>query len=374
MRRILHVAINDLRLMVSDKAFLFWTLAFPMFFIIVFGLLFRAGDPQNVKAELTVINRDKGRWGEFFIQKLKSPLLEVVRVDREPPEYNRLLVIPPEFSARIEAHQDQALKFKKRDGASTKAAAQAETALIQAITMTITELILYGDKDLKSFLDNPPEFHQGITVKSRFPEKTLTLVPSGFDHTIPGTTIQFIMMMVMIYGGVSVLEDRKRGILGRLLFSPLSTTELFVSKLLARLFMGLVQTGILVVVGKLFFHLNLGNPLLTLTIFTLFAAAMSGVSVLIGSICTKEEVIIGFSILLSNIFAALGGCWWPHEIVPQTVRRVALISPAYWAMDALHGNVFFHKGFVETLPHLGALLILTLIMAFLANRYFQVRE
>ena len=31
------------------------------------------------------------------------------------------------------------------------------------------------------------------------------------------------MMMVIIYGGITVMEDRKKGVLGRMLFSPLST-------------------------------------------------------------------------------------------------------------------------------------------------------
>ncbi|MCK7462075.1 MAG: hypothetical protein MZU84_08450 [Sphingobacterium sp.] len=36
----------------------------------------------------------------------------------------------------------------------------------------------------------------------------------------------------------------------------------------------------------------------------------------IGSLCTKEDLIIGLAVLLANIFAGLGGCWWPIEIVP----------------------------------------------------------
>ena len=39
LKRILHVAANDLRIMVGDKAFFFWTLAFPILFIVLFGLL-----------------------------------------------------------------------------------------------------------------------------------------------------------------------------------------------------------------------------------------------------------------------------------------------------------------------------------------------
>ena len=32
------------RLMVGDKVFFFWTLAFPILFIVLFGLLYKAGD------------------------------------------------------------------------------------------------------------------------------------------------------------------------------------------------------------------------------------------------------------------------------------------------------------------------------------------
>ena len=39
-RRILHVAWNDLRIMVGDKVFFFWSLVFPMLFIVLFGLVF----------------------------------------------------------------------------------------------------------------------------------------------------------------------------------------------------------------------------------------------------------------------------------------------------------------------------------------------
>ncbi len=130
----------------------------------------------------------------------------------------------------------------------------------------ISELVLYGDGDLAKFLDGHAEFRDLVLVKSRFPENTVTVVPSGFDHSIPGTTVQFIMMMVLIYGGITVMEDRKKGILGRMLFSPLSTGELFQAKLLGRWLMGLIQALMLIAVGKIFFRLNLGNFPLSLLV------------------------------------------------------------------------------------------------------------
>ena len=368
------MALNDLRIMVGDKIFFFWTLAFPILFIVLFGLLFKAGENAPAVAELTIVNLDRGRWGAYFVEKIKAPGVNVIMADREPAEYNRLLVLPADFSARLEARRDQALAFKKRSDASTKAAARAETRLFQAIARLISELVLYGEGDLTKFLDGHPEFRELVRVKTQFPENTVTVVPSGFDHSIPGTTIQFIMMMVIIYGGITVMEDRKKGILGRLLFSPLSTGELFQAKLLGRWLMGLLQALMLFVVGKIFFGLNLGNFPLALLVLAVFALAMAALSVFIGSMFRKEDVIIGLAVLLANMFAGLGGCWWPSEIVGPGLRKVAMISPAYWAMDALHKLRFFQGGFSDILPHLGILLGLAIVLTVLAGRYFKIRD
>jgi len=67
------------------------------------------------------------------------------------------------------------------------------------------------------------------------------------------------MMMVIIYGGITVMEDRKKGVLGRMLVSPLTKTEVFLGKLAGRWLMGLVQALILFVVGQIPpLNLNLG--------------------------------------------------------------------------------------------------------------------
>lgn len=373
-RRVLHVAWNDLRIMVGDKAFFFWSLVFPMLFIVLFGLLYKESDRAPAVAELAVVNLDEGRWAAYFLDKIESPAIELKVVDAEPAEYNRLIVLPADFSAKIEARRDQALAFKKREGASVKAAARVETRLVQAIARVLSEIVLYGDGDLSKFLDGHAEFRDIVRVETRFPENTVTVVPSGFDHSIPGTTVQFIMMMVMIYGGITVMEDRKKGVLARMLFSPLSKGGVFQAKLLGRWLMGMVQALILFVVGRIFFKLDLGSVPLALLVIAVFALAMAGLSVFIGSLLRKEDLIIGLAVLLANIFAALGGCWWPSEIVPPGVRTAAMASPAYWAMDALHKLRFFQGGLGDILPNLGILAGLAIVLGAVAARAFKVRD
>ncbi|MDQ1352109.1 MAG: transporter permease [Acidobacteriota bacterium] len=371
MKQIWHIAFIDIKRMVRDKTYFFWTLLFPLVFIFIFGNLFK-GDTQPTVAALVVVNRDTGPWGAYFIEKIKAPGIDVQVKDKEPAEYSRILVIPEDFSKKITDKKVQQLVFKKNADANVQAAAQVETKIIQAIARTIAELILHPDT--ATFFTQPQPFKDFIEIKAGFPENTLKKTPSGFDHVIPGTIVQFIMMMVMIYGGIVVMVDRQQGILSRVLFSSTSIGQLWGGKFLGRLVMGIIQAFILVIAGKLFFNLNLGNNFLSLLNVAVFSITIASLSIFIGSVLNKEDLIVGVSILLANTFAALGGCWWPIEIVPQTFRTLGMISPAYWAMDSFHKIIFFNGGFGDIGLNLIVLLGFALVFTFLAVRFFRIRD
>ncbi len=374
MKKIWHIGFLDLKLTVKDRAFFFWMLAFPMVFILIFGNLFR-GSKTDTKASLTVLNQDKGKWGSYFVEKLKAPGIELAVESSEPKEYFRMLVIPADFSAKIEKRAAQTLELKSDSDANLQAGAMAETKVTQAIVKLIAELVIYGSqKDIKAFFDNRSPYRDLVLVKTRLPRDTIAKIPSGFDHIIPGILVQFVMMMVLIYGGISVMEDRKRRVLARILYSSASFAELFGGKFLGRVLMGLLQSAILIAAGKLFFHLNLGNIWLSGLNILIFTLAMACLSIFVGSVLKKEELIVGVSVLMSNMFAALGGCWWPAEIVPPAFRTLGMVSPAYWAMDVFHKVIFFGKGFDALWPNLLALLAFTAVFAGLALRFFKIEE
>lgn len=371
MKQILHLAFIDLKIMVRDKMYLFWMLIFPLFFIIIFGNLYKNND-ADTKASLSVLNKDRGRCGAYLIEKIKAPRIDLQIVEVEPEKYNRMLIIPEDFSQKIAEKAPQEMIFKKDGSASIEAAAQVETKIIQGIAKIITELIL--NPDAGTFFEKKKEFENIVEIKSVFPEGAILKVPSGFDHTIPGTLVQFLIMMVLIYGGISVMEDRQKGILSRVLFSSISIPQLWCGKFIGRLFMGIIQALILLITGKIFFSMNLGNIFLTALNVLFFSMAIASLGILIGSIFRKEDLIIGIAILFSILFAGLGGCWWPIEVVPETMRKVAMIAPSYWAMDAFHQIIFFKKGLTDLLLNFSVLLGYTLVFSLISFKFFKIKE
>lgn len=372
MKKIWHIGFNDIKLMVRDKVFFFWTLIFPLVFIFIFGNIYK--EDTTIKASLMVLNQDRGQWGAHFVEKLKAPDILLEILDEEPESYHRILIIPEDFSENIRMEQSQSLIFKKNKDANVNAAAQAETKIIQAIAKTITELILHGSENLDTFFEGSAEFKDIVKISTQFPEGASKKIPGGFDHTVPGVIVQFIMMMVLIYGGVTVMEDRKRGVLTRILYSAVSVPELWGGKFLGRFMMGIVQALILIIAGILLFGLNVGNFFLFMLNILIFSFTIASLGIFIGSVLGKEDLIIGVSVLSANVFAALGGCWWPIEIVSPAFRRIAVISPAYWAMDSFHKIVFFNKGLEDIALNLFVLLIWSSFFTYLAVKYFRIKD
>jgi len=347
MSRVFHIALVDLKIMLKDKIFFFWTLAFPLFFILIFGNLYK-NDQATVSSELAIVNKDKGKWSNTLLEYIKHNDITLKIHKVEPADFKQMLIIPADFSEKVETRTPQKLIFKKNEAASMKAASRVEMRIYQAIAKVITKMILLsGDK-------SPPhaDYKDIVGIKAEFPPQTIMKTPSGFDHVIPGTMVQFIMMMVLIYGGIMVMMDRNRGILERIMFSSVTYSQLWGGKFLGRFMIGILQALILIITGKLFFNLNLGNNVLALIVVISFCFAIASLSILIGSIINKEDLIIGLSILIANIFAALGGCWWPIEVVPQSIKTIAMLTPSYWAMDAFHKIIFFGKGFSDIILNL----------------------
>jgi len=370
MKKILKIAYIDLKNMVKDKMFFFWTLIFPLIFIFIFGNVFQ-DNTTKVKAQLMVVNKDIGKWGSYFTKKLQSQDIDIVTLKKKPKNYNRYLVLNGTFSKKINSGISQDLTLIIKNGANQMASAQIEAKLMQVIIKISSELIMnLGSKD---FFKNDVKYKEIVKLKTDY-IKTGLKVPSGYDHVIPGTLVQFILMMVLIYGGIVVMTNRQKGILIRILYSSTSISELWAGNFLGRLFMGLLQSFILIAIGILFFKLNLGNNFLTFLIVLFFSMAIASLSILIGSVLKTEDIIVGISVLFANIFAALGGCWWPIEVVPQTFKLIGMLSPAYWAMDAFHKIIFFNKNLGDISLNLSVLLGYTILFSILSIRYFKIKD
>ena len=197
--------------------------------------------------------------------------------------------------------------------------------------------------DTKAALEDALKRPQLLTL-SRQSARTLKPPPTGFHQSLPGMLVMFVLQMIVTYGGVSLVHDRVNVRLPRLFASPLSRFEVYSGKVLARVLLGILQAAVLLLGGSLLFRIPLGDHPLFLSPVVLALALFAGsLSVLVGLVCQTEKQVILTGIFSAMILSALGGCWWPIEIVPDAFKTIAACTPSYWGVHGLQSILYFGK-------------------------------
>ncbi len=358
MKRVLQIGHNDIRLFLRTKAGYVWLFLVPLVFVYFFGMAFRGpGDPANPRPAVLIENRDAGFLGTLLMEELDAQGMRLVDQTKRD-EAERGIRIPADFTEKVMKTEPVKVEYFQVEGSGAESAFLIELRLIRAVVAMNSHLfeLASGSKEPV----NEPELRalakaeNPVSLKSRFAGRNPT--PSGFNQSLPGTLVQFLMMNLMIFGGASVAGERADGVLRRLAVYPIRRWELVIGKVYGRFLLGGVQIIFFLLLGQFIFKVNLGQNLFAILVtLGLYAWVAASLGVWIGAVVKNEDKIIGLCVLASSIMAALGGCWWPLEIVPATLRVIAHCVPTGWAMDALHQLISFGGGWETVLSKLGVL-------------------
>ena len=77
--------------------------------------------------------------------------------------------------------------------------------------------------------------------------------------------------------------------------------------------------------------------------------------------------------LVANVLAALGGCWWPIDVSPEWMQTLAGLLPTGWVVGGLHELGSFGRPAIEVLPETLSVAAATLLVLVLAARTFRYR-
>jgi ABC-type multidrug transport system permease subunit len=140
----------------------------------------------------------------------------------------------------------------------------------------------------------------------------------------------------------------------------------------ARVSLGFIQILCAMATGTILFKVHWGDHLGAVLLVLAANASLAAIlGLLLGNSARNEGQVIGFGVIVSNVLAALGGCWWPIEITPPWSQKLALAFPTGWAMDALHKLMSFGDSPVAVLPHIAAFVTAILVAGYVLTRKFR---
>jgi ABC-2 type transport system permease protein len=223
------------------------------------------------------------------------------------------------------------------------------------------------ETELAAYLPEPPaplsNPGAGIVYEEIYASDEYTeIIPNSVQHNVPAWTI-FAMFFIIIPLTGNLVRERDSGLATRLRLMPGNAFHALGGKIIVYLLVGLVQFGIILLMGKLIFplfdlpSLVLGNEkaaLLLMAVSTTLAA--TGYSVLVGTVARTHDQAAVFGMVSVIILAAIGGIWVPVFMMHDLMQKASIISPLNWSLDGFY-NILLRGGGLSDVANNLALLL-----------------
>ena len=322
MRPLLLLTVANIKSFTRDRAALFWTLAFPLIFVVLFGSIFSGGnndrtigfadlDATPASGQLKsafgsvdgVALADGGE-DDLVARMRKGEIAAVIVVPRGYAETVAAKATPADVKVYTDPSQSQA------DGATRQLVGFVLAAVNQAVT------------------GQPPAVAPAFEA---IQTNDLTFI----SYLVP-SILGMSIMQVGIFAAIPLVADRQKLILKRLQATPLRRWQLVGSNVLMRVLIAIVQTVIIVGVGSAFYDVQIsGSWLLIGALILLGSLAFIALGYVIASFASTEDSANGMTSAVQFPLMFLSGTFFPIDAMPEPLKLVARALPLTYLGDGL---------------------------------------
>jgi ABC-2 type transport system permease protein len=170
----------------------------------------------------------------------------------------------------------------------------------------------------------------------------------------------------------SLFEDRKSGVLLRLLTSPVSRVHILWSRYLFNMSLGIIQLLFMFLFGWIMFQVDIFSNFFNLMLIIIAAStACTAFGMLLAAFSQTRQQAQGLGTLFILSMSAIGEAWFPINFMPETIQFFSKLTVVYWSMDGFLEVLWRGVGLVSILPHLGILFGMGTIINFISVRRFK---
>lgn len=325
-----------LRVWFRSKHTLFWTFAFPILLMLLFGAIFSVSEDPRFTFYVQnqdLINGEPSPLSATFVYMLnETGVLKLKMVDpaANTAEYideegvKMMLLIPEGF------HQSCLIQNASVVLKTVPPEVDTSAATVRGVVEQIVEVfntVTTGEK--------PP---QVVTVQSE------SLVSENYrfiDFFVPGL-IGMTLMTTGIFGAIGWnTRNRELGILKKLATTPLSKLEWIIGVVLFELVMCAISTVVILTVGVLVFDLRVLPNIYSIILIAAGAITFPGMGMVIARFVKETDSADAAANAVTFPMMFLSGSFFPLEMMPEFLREIAKVLPLTYLNNGLRDSMVY---------------------------------
>jgi ABC-2 type transport system permease protein len=235
---------------------------------------------------------------------------------------------------------------------------------VRSLMTSLTVEVVMGIDNLDAVVTN-------LIVEKTKPNRD---IPGPLQQTVPAYAI-FAMFFIAIPMSIGFLKEKNDGTLQRLFTYNVSANLVALGKIIPYYIINVVQFLLMLFVGVFIapyivgFSFQLGtHPWHLIPVTLVVAAATTGFGVLVAALARTPEQSSTLAATGAILMGVLGGIMVPYFVMPIVMKKLALISPMYWAHQAYLDVFLRDADFSSILPKLTVLTLFALVCFYIAGR------
>lgn len=354
MTKPLLIALHEVRVYLRDKGDLAFSLLLP---VVTFALMYGAfGGQDTFHGTAYVVNEDEGGvYSDLLVERLEAQdsldvtLFSSREADAKLDRADLLLVfyIPYGFSDELAAGDQAELVIKQRGNGGDEGQIVASIARsvvedlaqefqVHAQVAEAVEREGISDEQVAATVDYfIAQQREDPTVYVR--EEAFGGNSDPLEMFLPSILTMYVLFAVTLTAR-TIVEERRKGTLERLMTTRLEVQQLFFGKFFAFCARGLVQTLILMLLAYAVFQMfTPASFFQSLAIVLVFLAAVSGLGLIIASVARTEDQATWIAIVFTMTMVILGGTFFelPESGVLATLSNISVNTYVNEALKAV---------------------------------------
>jgi len=177
-----------------------------------------------------------------------------------------------------------------------------------------------------------------------------------------------------IYGGMSVLWDKRFGFMDKILATPISRSSIAFGKMFSSAirsgFQASIILGIALILGA---PMAAGAPGAVVLIFIamLLSLAFAGISLTIGITVRAHETFFAIANFLTMPLIFLSSALFPADLMPEWLRMVVAFNPVTYAIDPMRALMITGWDWPILIPGIAVVGVFALLMGAMATMLFK---
>jgi ABC-2 type transport system permease protein len=371
---------KEFLLVSRDKHALMALFVMPAIFILIMSVAMKDIFSQEALSfDVSLVDFDKSKISKEFIQNLTNNKLFHI-VDKDKAQF--IVTIPNGYGNIEETKNPTKIKISVEDSLKSDVIEIFKAKLLKDIVNLKLQII---KTRLSEFSDEAADAIGAVTLSSdelfKLTYNKKDSVPNSTQQSVP-TWIVFGMFFIIIPMSTIYINERKQNTLSRLNSMNISVVSMTLAKIVPYIFIAQIQVWVMIAVGMFvvpFFDtpalvINGTFPALFILSFSLSISAI-GLSTLIAVSASSSEQATTIGGILNILLGAIGGVMVPKFIMPESMQKLASISPMSWGLDGFL-EIFLKAGDLfmvlqESLALLGFGLIALIISMIILHKKIE---